>query len=663
MTQISPANFRRRLTLALVLPLVLMSFSAVSFIWQVNNLTKVMHWVDHTDRVVARANHTQKLLVDMETGLRGYLVTGTSEFLEPYEQAQLLINSDFNQLARLVSTKPSQGKRLQTVRSLYEQWNRYAQQMIALKKRGGDYQSYALNIQGKQKMDALRGQVASFIQAEEKLRVQRTHTVQQTTQFAIITSIVLLLAIAIILAFFIRQQLVAVSQSYGRTLKNVQEQADALREREETLRRSAQRLASLHQIDRDILQAHSPNELVSAALSRMSQLVPCHQAFVVLFNFETRKAQVVPSQVNGDSQDATLPLEDFVATEALPRETHYVEDIATADSYPLALRQVFSEGTGSYISVPLLVQENLIGELYLVTTQKAAFSAEHREISEEVAAQLAIALHQANLREQLQHYTAELEQRVAERTQKLQEANTELEAFSYSVSHDLRAPLRTLQGFTQALQEDYGDKLNTIGQEYAHYIVESAVQMDTLISDLLAYSRLSRTEIQLQPVDLSSVLAQVLNQLNAELQERQALVTVEPSLPQVIAHRTTLIQVLTNLLSNALKFVEPGVQPRVRVWAEEVEEEEGEENSQPPVLSSPSKIRLWVEDNGIGIAPEYHDRIFRVFERLHGVETYPGTGIGLAIVRKGMERLGGRVGIESQQGEGSRFWIELQPKR
>src|SRR5919202_640958 len=131
---------------------------------------------------------------------------------------------------------------------------------------------------------------------------------------------------------------------------------------------------------------------------------------------------------------------------------------------------------------------------------------------EEVAAQLAIAIHQANYCEQLQHYTTELEQRVAERTRKLEESNTELEAFSYSVSHDLRAPLRTIQGFTQALLEGYGDKLNSIGQEYAHYIIESAVQMDTLISDLLAYSRLSREDIQIQPIDLSRLIAEVLSQ-------------------------------------------------------------------------------------------------------------------------------------------------------
>ncbi len=648
MAQISQTNFRRRLTLALALPLVLMSLLAASLIGQVNHLTSVMQWVNHTDQVIAQANYTERLLVDMETGLRGYLVTGNSEFLEPYQQGSSAIAGAFDRLQRLISDNPGQIQRLRTLQSDYEQWKRYAQQMIALRQQGGDYQAYAINAQGKKQMDTMRGEMASFIQTEEVLRNARTQDVQKTTQWLFVTRIVLSLGVAGILAFFIRRQLIAVSQSYGRALAVAQEQTEALRESEGALRRSAQRLATLHQIDRDILSAESSDALVGAALSRMRQLVPCQQAFVVLFNFETSTAQVVASSVNGGlnlPEGTTLPIEDFVPAEVLQRETRYVEDVAAAESCPPALKRLLCEGVRSYITVPLLVEENLIGELNLVANQIAAFAPEHQEIAQEVAAQLAIAIQQSHLREQLQRYTNELEQRVAERTLKLQEANAELEAFTYSVSHDLRAPLRTMQGFTQALLEDYGDKIDSMGQEYARYIVESAVQMDTLIADLLTYSRLSRTEIQIQPIDLSSLLEQVLSQLDAELRERQALVTIEQPLPQVMAQRTTLVQVLTNLLANALKFVKPDVQPQVRVWAEE--------------RGSREWVRLWVEDNGIGIEPQYHERIFRVFERLHGVETYPGTGIGLAIVRKGMERLGGRVGVESQLDKGSRFWIEL----
>ncbi|KOP24715.1 hypothetical protein AMR41_19005 [Hapalosiphon sp. MRB220] len=282
-----------------------------------------------------------------------------------------------------------------------------------------------------------------------------------------------------------------------------------------------------------------------------------------------------------------------------------------------------------------------------------------------------------------------LEQKVKERTTQLQEVNQELEAFTYSVSHDLRAPLRAMQGIAQALQEDYNSDLDETGQEYTQRIITAAARMDTLILDLLAYSRLGRGEIWLQRLSLDSAIAEAINELHSDIQITQAHITVESPLPIVKAHRSILIQVLINLISNALKFVAADVKPQVRIWAEERVRRQGGQggqggrgrngdtgntdeifsasprlsfstSSQASSASSPSKfIRLWVEDNGIGIASQHQQRIFRTFERLHGIESYPGTGIGLAIIKRGIERMEGSVGVESQLGKGSQFWIEL----
>lgn len=241
---------------------------------------------------------------------------------------------------------------------------------------------------------------------------------------------------------------------------------------------------------------------------------------------------------------------------------------------------------------------------------------------------------------------AKLEQRVHERTAELEASNQGLEAFSYSVSHDLRAPLRAIQGFTQALQEDYAAQLDPAGRDFAQRIVAAASRMDILIQDLLAYSQLSRSELSPKPLRLSKILAEATTQLQAQITEYQAIISVVEPLPEVLGHRSTLVQVIANLLSNAIKFVAPGVIPHVRIWAE-------------PYAH---RVRLWVEDNGIGIPAEHVERIFHVFERLHGIETYPGTGIGLAIVRKGMERMGGSTGVVSEDGKGSRFWIDLPEK-
>ncbi len=232
-------------------------------------------------------------------------------------------------------------------------------------------------------------------------------------------------------------------------------------------------------------------------------------------------------------------------------------------------------------------------------------------------------------------------------TVEMARVNRELEAFSYSVSHDLRAPLRAMQGFSQALLEDYARQLDATGHDYARRIVDAADRMDHLIQDILAYSRLTTEQIKPQIVQLQPLVEQVLQQMAVDVEARQAQIVVEPPLPAVVGERLILSQVLVNLLSNALKFVDKGVVPRVRVWAE----------------GGDGKVRLWVEDNGVGIAPEHKERIFRVFERLHGREIYGGTGIGLAIVRRGLERLGGAAGVESEPGKGSRFWIELPRER
>lgn len=235
------------------------------------------------------------------------------------------------------------------------------------------------------------------------------------------------------------------------------------------------------------------------------------------------------------------------------------------------------------------------------------------------------------------------ERKVAEEA--LQDTNVELESFSYTVSHDLRAPLRAMQGFAVALLDDYGKQLDDMGKEYARRIIFSSRRMDNLIQDLLVYGRLSRSELQPQPLAVEAIVSEALSQLENEIKECKAMVEVSNPLPSVMGHYATLVQVMTNLVSNAIKFMHNSDKPKVRIWAE----------------TKNGWVRLWIQDNGIGIAPDHHARIFRVFERLHGVETYPGTGIGLAIVRKGMERLGGRVGLESEVDRGSKFWIELPP--
>jgi signal transduction histidine kinase len=236
-----------------------------------------------------------------------------------------------------------------------------------------------------------------------------------------------------------------------------------------------------------------------------------------------------------------------------------------------------------------------------------------------------------------------LEEKVRNRTEQLHERNEELETFAHSISHDLRAPLRAMHGFSQALLEDCGPQLDDTGKDYAQRIVAASRRMDSLIQDLLAYSRISRADVELTNVQLGDVTQEALTQLEADANSSGATIRVPSSMPAVLGHRVTLVQAVANLFANGMKFVPPGRRPEILVRAEYVN----------------GKTKLWIEDNGIGIDPAHHERVFGVFERLHQSENYPGTGIGLAIVRKSIERMGGRVGVESAVGRGSRFWIEL----
>jgi len=241
----------------------------------------------------------------------------------------------------------------------------------------------------------------------------------------------------------------------------------------------------------------------------------------------------------------------------------------------------------------------------------------------------------------LKSYADELEQKVEERTASLREAISQMEEFSYTVSHDLRAPLRSIKGYAEILVEDHGSRMKGEGMRYLERIVENGERMERLVNDVLAISRISNTKVKLGPVTTQSILESVVREY-VNLQSGKARITIE-SLPPVTGHESLCIQVFSNLLSNAAKFVKPGVVPQIRVWSERTGD----------------LVRINVQDNGIGISPEYHQKIFGMFERLDTDNRYGGTGIGLAIVRRAVEKMNGRVGVESDGRSGSRFWVEL----
>lgn len=312
-----------------------------------------------------------------------------------------------------------------------------------------------------------------------------------------------------------------------------------------------------------------------------------------------------------------------------------IGDVATV-SLEEGLRSVIArEGIRALAFVPITYDKRLLGKFMLYYDAPRHFSEAEIHSAQTIASQVAFAIERQQTEEGL-------ERLVSERTASLKEAVAQMEEFSYTVSHDLRAPLRGMQTYSQALLEDFAGALGPEAVHYLRRISDNAARLDKMILDVLTLSRITRTDLRQEPVSLTKLLHEIV-QHYPSMQAPQAQIRIDPLL-DVLGHEPSLTQAVSNLLSNAVKFVPPGVTPEVRVWTERRED----------------LIRLWVEDKGIGIDPKYHHRLFTMFERIHPQLKYEGTGVGLAIVRKAVERMGGKVGLESDGATGSRFWIELR---
>ncbi len=238
------------------------------------------------------------------------------------------------------------------------------------------------------------------------------------------------------------------------------------------------------------------------------------------------------------------------------------------------------------------------------------------------------------------------EEKLAALVEELRRSNVELEQFAYVASHDLQEPLRMVASYTQLLARRYEGKLDSDADEFIGYAVDGANRMQSLINDLLTYSRVGTRGKELEPTDTQAAFEAACANLRTAIEEAGAEVVCSVELPRVVGDGIQLVQLFQNLIANAIKFRREGEVPRVEVGAEWREEGEW---------------LFWVSDNGIGIEPQYKERVFRLFQRLHGKGEYSGTGIGLAVCKKIVERHGGRIWVEIAPGEGSTFYFTLRP--
>ncbi len=451
---------------------------------------------------------------------------------------------------------------------------------------------------------------------------------------------------------------------------------------EAEIRRSNRELSALVEISQSLLQYRERIELLSFIVDEIVRIIPGAEA-ASLWEYDEVKAKMIPSVWTGHEDEimSGLELDPNASLVGLVYRSRQSQNIANTqqeqafESLDLPELDIIK----SVIGVPLVAREQVIGLLFADSFSTVnAFSADDLRLLESVAYQASLALENARLFKQISGHADDLKQSVDARTEELRQrvaevetlnrgmvnitediqrvnkqvkaaanrlaiANQELEAFAYSVSHDLRAPLRGIRGFAEILADRHKADLNQQGQEYIDYVVHASNQMGELIDDLLEYSRLGRRTGHTIPIDLELIIDEVLDSLSESMQQNQAEFILPPSYPMLSGDRTPLLQIFLNLFDNALKYRRPDIAPQIELsWQDE---------------SDYAMIR--VIDNGIGIPEEHHHQVFTIFQRLHNDDEIPGTGIGLALVKKAVQMLNGEIRIESTYGGGTTFELKL----
>ncbi len=407
-------------------------------------------------------------------------------------------------------------------------------------------------------------------------------------------------------------------------------------------------LGILRQIDRAIAAEELPEAIAAAVIQPLRELLGVPRAIINILDLAAGEGEWLAAAGRrrthlGPGVRYSIRLMGDV--DALRRGEPQIIDTHALPPGP-DVDALLASGVHVYMAMPMIAGGELIGAVSF-GGEPGPFPAEQVNIAREVATQLAIAITQARLYARIKRHAEELELRVEERTSEMQAANKELEAFSYSVSHDLRAPLRAVDGYARMLEEDYGGKLDAEGTRLLNAVRANSQKMGQLIDDLLAFSRLGRAPLRTQPVQMEPLVQQIVDELRPEVNGRNIEFDVG-ALGSADVDPGLLKQALSNLLSNAIKFTRDS-DPAVVEIGRRNEGDAGD------------TAVYYVRDNGAGFDMKYYEKLFGVFQRLHSSVEFPGTGVGLAIVQRVINRHGGRIWADAKPGEGATFYFTLQP--
>lgn len=413
-------------------------------------------------------------------------------------------------------------------------------------------------------------------------------------------------------------------------------------------KRAEERQAKLLQLVETVNRAEALPEIYEAAVTAICKCLGANRASILLCDEDKVMRFKYSRGLSTEYCQAVEGHSPWKADEVNPQAI-CIEDVNEAQLDQGLRKALELERIRALAFIPLTFEGRLLGKFMVYYGGPHHFTAEELRIGHAIAGPVGYAVERkksglalAEAKQQLEEHTKNLERAVAERTGKLRESIEELEAFSYSLSHDMRAPLRAITSFSELLESRFGDKIGRDGKDLLDRVISAAARLDRLIRDVLTYSRITLAPIERTRLDPERLIRQIIDE-HPSFQEPNAQVEISSPMLTFTGHEASLTQCIYNLLSNAIKFVPKDRKPRVRIWTEPVD----------------NQVRLWVEDNGIGIPSEAKNRMFQMFQRFHRSSEYEGTGIGLAIVRKAVERMGGKAGVESEPGQGSRFWLLL----
>lgn len=558
----------------LITALVLAVLGIFSFS-STQRLINTARLLTHANRVINNAEQLMKAIVDIETGQRGFVITGSEEFLEPYYESSRIVDARLNSLDSLTSQNPSQHAKVVDLRTFIQRQSRWTKNIIDTRRKNFEAaRDLVAGGEGKRTTDAMR-EIVKSIQNEEREIFRKGNTISashlQQFQYSFV-GFAVIISIIIVYLFYLVNKNLKMRGEVERHLKRVADETRDLYDNAPCGYFSVDTNICLSDINNTLLLwlGYSRDEVIGKTKFE-DLLAPESKAnFLVTF----------PSDFEKYKRDG------------------YVHD--------LEFEFIRKDQTIFSVIVSSLIDFN----------EKGEFTGSRTTVSDTT------------------------QRKKAEDKAKL--LNQELEAFTYSVSHDLRAPLRSVAGYAQILKEDYGHKLDEEGNRVAEVIINNANRMGRLIDDLLNFSRLGRKELSKSNLDMNEMVQGVLRELAIPENGRKLEIIVNP-LKSSLADISLLHQVWTNLISNALKYSRKKEIAKIEIGS-------FDENGQ---------TCYYISDNGAGFDMQYVDKLFGVFQRLHKVSEFEGTGVGLALVKRIIQRHAGSVWADGKINEGAKFYFTL----